>query len=147
MDPISRRDFWKLIYAMTKEGVTVLVTTHYMDEAELCQRIGFISQGKLVAVDTPDRLKQTRMRGEVLEIGVSNPDAAMRILKAEQPRGRIPLDQVALYGAQLHAVVPSARAYREAIQTVLTVQGIQVHSIEWIAPTLEDVFISAVNEP
>ncbi len=68
VDPISRRDFWGLIYAMTKKGVTVLVTTHYMDEAELCQRVGFISQGRLVAMDSPSRLKQTQMHGQVLEI-------------------------------------------------------------------------------
>ncbi|MCA9800322.1 MAG: ABC transporter ATP-binding protein, partial [Cyanobacteria bacterium HKST-UBA04] len=74
VDPISRRDFWTLIYAMTKEGVTELVTTHYMDEAELCQRIGFISGGRLVAIDTPDNLKLTQMRGDVLEINAANPD-------------------------------------------------------------------------
>lgn len=145
VDPISRRDFWRLIYDMVKEGVTVLVTTHYMDEAELCQRVGFISQGRLVALDTPDRLKQTKMRGEVLEIAVSNPDAAMRILKAAQQRSQVPLQEVALYGAQIHAVVPSAAEYRQAIQTLLVVSGIEVRSIDWIAPTLEDVFISSVG--
>jgi ABC-2 type transport system ATP-binding protein len=61
VDPISRREFWTLIYGMAKEGVTVLVTTHFMDEAELCQRVGFITQGRLVAIDTPGRLKQTQM--------------------------------------------------------------------------------------
>ncbi len=147
VDPISRRDFWTLIYGMAKEGVTVLVTTHYMDEAELCQRIGFISHGRLVAIGTPDQLKQTQMRGEVLEIGVSNPDAAMRILKAAQQNRQIPLDEVALYGAQIHAVVSSAEAYQEAIRSSLSGAGIQVNSIERIAPTLEDVFISSVNAP
>jgi ABC-2 type transport system ATP-binding protein len=71
VDPISRRQFWELIYAMAREGVTVLVTTHYMDEAELCQRVGFISQGKLIALDEPAHLKQTQMRGQVLEIHTS----------------------------------------------------------------------------
>ena len=145
VDPISRRDFWTLIYGMAKEGVTVLVTTHYMDEAELCQRIGFISQGRLVALDTPARLKQTNMRGDVLEINVSDPNAAMRILKAAQQSGQIPFDEVALYGVQLHAVVPSAEKYKEAIRALLAADGVQVRSIEWIAPTLEDVFISSVD--
>jgi ABC-2 type transport system ATP-binding protein len=145
VDPISRRDFWTLIYGMAKEGVTVLVTTHYMDEAELCQRIGFISQGRLVAMDTPSRLKQTNMRGDVLEINVSDPNAAMRILKAAQQSGQISLDEVALYGAQIHAVVPSAEKYKEVIRALLTAEGVQVRSIEWIAPTLEDVFISSVG--
>ncbi|MCX6044856.1 MAG: ABC transporter ATP-binding protein [Chloroflexi bacterium] len=147
VDPISRRDFWTLIYAMAKEGVTVLVTTHYMDEAELCQRIGFISQGRLVALDRPGRLKQTQMRGDVLELNVSNPDLAMRILKAAQQSGQLPLDEVALYGAQIHAVVPSAEAYKEVLRALLSTAGIEVRSLERIAPTLEDVFISAVNAP
>ena len=78
--PISRREFWELIYGMARDGVTVLVTTHYMDEAELCQRIGFISQGRLVAIDTPSRLKVTQMHGQVLEIRTPRPDRAMRAL-------------------------------------------------------------------
>ncbi|MBA3947176.1 MAG: ABC transporter ATP-binding protein [Herpetosiphonaceae bacterium] len=147
VDPISRRDFWTLIYDMTKEGVTVLVTTHYMDEAELCQRIGFISQGRLVAIDTPGRLKLTQMRGDVLEITTSNPDAAMRTLQAARQRDQMPLDEVALYGAQIHVVVPSAQSYRESIRTLLTAVGVDVRAIEWIAPTLEDVFISSVKAP
>ena len=147
VDPISRREFWTLIYAMAKEGVTVLVTTHYMDEAELCQRVGFITQGRLVAIDTPGRLKQTQMRGDVLEISVSDPDAAMRVLKAAQQSGKLPLDEVALYGAQVHAVVPSAQQYKQVIRDLLAAEGIGVRSIEWIAPTLEDVFISSVNAP
>lgn len=147
VDPISRRDFWTLIYRMAKDGVTVLVTTHYMDEAELCQRIGFISGGRLVAIDTPSRLKQTQMRGEVLEINTVNPDVAMRVLKAAQQQGQFPLDEVALYGAQIHAVVPSAAAYQAAIQTFLQEAGVNVRTIDRIAPTLEDVFISSVNAP
>ena len=147
VDPISRRDFWTLIYDMAKAGVTVLVTTHYMDEAELCQRIGFISQGRLVAIDTPARLKQTQMRGDVLEINTANPDVAMRTLKAAQQRGQLPLDEVALYGAQIHAVVPSAADYQAAIQALLQAAGVEVRAIERIAPTLEDVFISSVTAP
>ncbi len=145
VDPISRRDFWRLIYDMVKEGVTVLVTTHYMDEAELCQRIGFISQGRLVAIDTPDRLKQTQMHGLVLEIIAEKPDAAIRVLKAAQKDGAVPLGEVALYGAAIHAVVPSGTEYKEVVRTLLAAQGIQVRSIDWIAPTLEDVFVSSVG--
>jgi len=147
VDPISRREFWGLIYAMAKDGVTVLVTTHYMDEAELCQRIGFISQGRLVALDTPARLKQTHMRGQVLEISASNPEQVLRLLKSAQQRGQIPLDEVALYGAQIHAVLPDAQMYIEEVHRLLTAEHIHVHSLEWIAPTLEDVFISSVRAP
>ncbi len=147
VDPISRRQFWELIYTMANDGVTVLVTTHYMDEAELCQRIGFISQGRLVALDTPSRLKQTHMRGQVLEISASNPEQALRLLKAAQQRRQIPLAEVALYGAQIHAVVPDAHVYKELVRGLLTAENIQVRSLEWIAPTLEDVFISSVTAP
>ena len=87
VDPISRREFWELIYDMAKQGVTILVTTHYMDEAELCQRVGFISAGKLVAMDSPARLKQTQMRGRVLEISSPMPDRVMSVLKSAQQNG------------------------------------------------------------
>jgi ABC-2 type transport system ATP-binding protein len=145
VDPISRRDFWGLIYAMAKKGTTVLVTTHYMDEAELCQRVGFISQGRLVAMDTPEALKQTQMRGQVLEINTADVDHAMRVLKSAQTRGEIPFEEVALYGAQIHAVVPNAEEFREPVRQILAAEHIAVHSVEWIAPTLEDVFISTVK--
>jgi ABC-2 type transport system ATP-binding protein len=145
VDPISRRDFWGLIYAMAKEGVTVMVTTHYMDEAELCQRVGFINQGRLIALDTPGRLKDTQMRGQVLEISTPVPDQVMRVLKTAQASGQLPLEEVALYGAQVHAVVPTAEEFRGAVAAHLAQQGVEVHDIEWIAPTLEDVFISAVK--
>jgi len=145
VDPISRRDFWEMIYAMAKEGVTVLVTTHYMDEAELCQRVGFINQGRLVALDSPSQLKQTQMRGQVLEINVPTPDRAMRILKAAQQSGQVALDEVALYGAQIHAVVPEAGTCQESLRALLKAENIPVTTIERIAPTLEDVFISSVT--
>jgi ABC-2 type transport system ATP-binding protein len=145
VDPISRSEFWGLIYAMAKKGTTILVTTHYMDEAELCQRVGFISQGRLVALDTPDRLKQTQMRGQVLEISTPDAERALRALQAARSKGILPLDEVALYGAQVHAVVPDAREYRAAIEEWLKGEQVAVNAIEWIAPTLEDVFISAVR--
>jgi ABC-2 type transport system ATP-binding protein len=147
VDPISRRDFWGLIYAMAKKGVTVMVTTHYMDEAELCQRVGFISLGRLVALDTPDQLKETHMRGQVLEINTNSPERAMRVLKMAQQSGRLDCDEVAFYGAQIHAVVPDAEAFRQPVRELLEGEGVRVSSVEWIAPTLEDVFISAVRPP
>ncbi len=145
VDPISRREFWGLIYAMAKKGVTILVTTHYMDEAELCQRVGFLSQGRLVALDTPAQLKETQMRGQVLEVNTLDPERAMRVLKEAQESSRLPFDEVAFYGAQIHAVVPDAEAYKQPITALLEREGVKVHGVEWIAPTLEDVFISAVK--
>jgi ABC-2 type transport system ATP-binding protein len=147
VDPISRRQFWELIYQMANEGVTVVVTTHYMDEAELCQRIGFISQGKLVALASPTELKQTQMRGVVLEINASNPEQVVRLLKTAVERRQLQLDEVALYGAQVHAVAADGLETREAIRTLLAANQLEVRSIERIAPSLEDVFISAVKIP
>jgi ABC-2 type transport system ATP-binding protein len=153
VDPISRREFWGLIYAMAKKGTTVLVTTHYMDEAELCQRVGFINQGRLVAVGTPEELKQNRMHGQVLEISTPDPDQAIRLLKEAQARGSLPLEEVALYGAQIHVVVPKAETYRRPVRKLLEAGQVRVNSLEWIVPTLEDVFISTIrvsengNEP
>ncbi len=147
VDPISRREFWDLIYGMAKRGVTVLVTTHYMDEAERCQRVGFINQGRLVAIDSPGQLKLTQMHGQVLEIRTPSPDLAMRALKAAQGSGQVALEEVALYGAQIHAVVPDAQKYKEILETLLKARNIQVSAIEWIPPTLEDVFISSVKAP
>ena len=145
VDPISRRDFWGLIYAMAKKGTTVLVTTHYMDEAELCQRVGFISQGKLVALDTPDKLKETHMKGCVLEVSTSEPDRAVRILKSAQIAGELPFDEVALYGSTIHVVVPDEKHFQKPVRELLVREKIEVKNVEWIAPTLEDVFISTVK--
>ncbi len=161
VDPISRREFWDLIYGMAKGGVTVLVTTHYMDEAELCQRVGFLNRGKLIALDTPDALKESQMRGRVLEISAEDPDRAMRVLRAAQAEGRLAFDEVALYGAEIHAVVTEtvpgpARDPDEVLVSdqdpvsdqvagLLSEAGLTVHGVVWIAPTLEDVFISAVK--
>ncbi|MBN1954368.1 MAG: ABC transporter ATP-binding protein [Anaerolineae bacterium] len=145
VDPISRRQFWDLIYGMAGEGVTVLVTTHYMDEAELCQRVAFLSEGKLIALDTPAQLKATQMRGHVLEINCSDPEQAMQVLQAARARGQMLFDELAFYGAQLHAVVPDAEAFKQPIHALLQDEGVEVHDIVWIAPTLEDVFISSVR--
>ena len=145
VDPISRREFWRLIYDMARNGVTILVTTHYMDEAELCQRVGFLSEGKLIALDTPAQLKETQMRGHVLEIDCEEGERAIRVLRTAKEGDLIPFDEIALYGAQVHAVVPDAKAFRTPVAELLAEHRITVHTIEWIAPTLEDVFISSVK--
>lgn len=143
VDPVSRREFWRLIYALSKAGTTIMVSTHYMDEAELCQRVGLMSQGRLVALDTPDALKK-QMRGQVLEINTSQPEQTLLALKSARQTGLIPLEEAALYGAQVHAVLPDAKAGKKAIQQLLVNQSIHFQSIEWITPTLEDVFISSI---
>ncbi len=145
VDPINRRLFWELIYGMAQEGVTILVTTHYMDEAELCQRVGFLSQGRLIALDSPERLKKTAMRGHVLEIDCDDSDVAMPVLREAQAEGELAIEDVSLYGAQIHVIVPDAESARGPVRTLLESRGVAVSRVSWIAPTLEDVFISAVK--
>ena len=122
-----------------------MVTTHYMDEAELCQRVGLMSQGSLIVLDTPDVLKRTQMHGQVLEINTDQPEEVLLTLKNAKQAGTLPLDEVALYGAQVHAVVPDAARAKDTIRDLLNTQSIPVHAIDWITPTLEDVFISSVS--
>jgi ABC-2 type transport system ATP-binding protein len=99
----------------------------------------------LVALDTPEQLKQTQMRGHVLEIDCDSSEQAVRILRQAGASGQVPFDEIALYGAQIHVVVPNAEAFKGAVWTLLAERGIDVHTVEWIAPTLEDVFISSVT--
>jgi ABC-2 type transport system ATP-binding protein len=140
VDPISRRQLWELIYGMAKEGVTILVTTHYMDEAELCQRVGFISEGRLIALDTPNQLKRTQMRGQVMEIDCDEPTLALQALQ-----GMDVFEEVALYGALIHAVALDVRMLKPRIEETLQKAGVAVRTMGVIAPSLEDVFISRVR--
>jgi ABC-2 type transport system ATP-binding protein len=145
VDPVSRREFWELIYELVAGGTTVFVTTHYMDEAEQCQRLAFISQGRIVAKGTPEALKMEAMRGQVLEIDCPRPELGMRALREAQTEGRLALDEVALYGSQIHVVVPDAQAARAEISRLLRQAGSAPRSIEWVPPSLEDVFIASVR--
>jgi ABC-2 type transport system ATP-binding protein len=141
VDPLSRREFWELLYTLSEEGRTIFVTTHYMDEAEHCHRLAFIQGGRLTALGTPEAIKQEKMRGQVFEIDCAAPQAAMGVL---QEMGLF--SDVSLYGALIHTVAQGADGYREKIETALRTAGIEVRSIDVIAPSLEDVFIASVRE-
>lgn len=141
VDPISRREFWDLLYDLSEEGRTIFVTTHYMDEAEHCHRLGFIQRGRLVALGSPESIKAEKMSGKVLEIDCSAPDTAVRIL-----RGTGLLEDVSLYGALIHLVTEDVQTHRPQVEQALQTGGVQVHSIDVIVPSLEDVFIASVRE-
>ena len=141
VDPISRREFWDLLYDLSEEGRTIFVTTHYMDEAEHCHRLGFIQRGRLVALGSPESIKAEKMSGKVLEIDCSAPEAAMRIL-----RGTGLFQDVSFYGALVHLVTEDVQTHRAQVEQALQAEGVQVHSIDVIAPSLEDVFIASVRE-
>jgi ABC-2 type transport system ATP-binding protein len=142
VDPISRRGFWDLLYELAASGTTILVTTHYMDEAEHCQSLAFIQNGRIVAQGAPAALKETEMRGQVLEIDSSDPGRAIALLRAMGT-----FEEVALYGALVHAVAPNAAAAMSQVAEVLRGAQVDVRAIDLIAPSLEDVFISSVRAP
>lgn len=141
VDPVSRRAFWDLLYELAANGTTIFVTTHYMDEAEHCHRLAFIQHGRIVALGSPTQVKETVMRGHVLEIDCDDPPRALRRLRKLDG-----LDEVALYGAQIHVVAEGIATRISEIEDVLVGAGVAVHNIDVIPPSLEDVFISSVRE-
>ena len=141
VDPISRRAFWELIYDLAEGGTTILVTTHYMDEAEHCQELVFIQRGHLVDQGSPEEVKISQMHGDVVEVDCDNAGQAVPLL-----RGLNVFAEVALYGALIHVVTDKAAEHIPLIKKTLTGHGLTVISVERIAPSLEDVFISSARE-
>src|SRR5512136_645937 len=119
VDPVSRRSFWDLLYQLTAGGTTIFVTTHYMDEAEHCQELAFIHAGRIVAQGSPALIKSTLMKGQVLEISPNQPTEAMRLLKTAQAEGKLSVDDIALYGAQIHVVAGDVSRVIESIAHLL----------------------------
>jgi ABC-2 type transport system ATP-binding protein len=145
VDPVSRRSFWALLYRLTAGGTTIFVTTHYMDEAEQCQELAFIHAGRIVAQGSPAMIKSTLMKGQVLEISPDHPTEAMRLLKTAHAEGRLQVDDIALYGAQVHVVAPEVGQVMETIAHLLQAGGVQPGQMDVIAPSLEDVFLSCIR--
>ena len=137
VDPIARRQFWELIHQMADEGVTVFVTTHYMEEAEYCNRLALIYRGSMVALGTPSELKEEAMQGELLLVECGRLGDALELLQ------KLPgvLD-AAVFGSALHLVVQNAERAQAQIRGALGGAGIAVKRIERIRPSLEDVFVS-----
>ena len=145
VDPVSRRAFWDLLYKLIAEGITVFVTTHYMDEAEHCSRLAFIQHGNIIAYGSPTDIKSLMMRGQVLEIAPSNAVESVKVLRGAQESGRLPIEEVELYGSLVHAVAPDMDQHQDSIKEVLKEAGISVEHMSIIEPSLEDVFISAMK--
>jgi len=140
VDPESRRRFWHLIYALAGEGVCVVITTHYMDEAEYCNRIALINGGRLIALGSPGELKRSAIRGEILLVEGDDPGAILEALEGV-PAAR----DVAPFGSSLHIVVDDAARDVAAIEARLKERGLSWSKIEPIKPTLEDVFVQLVG--
>jgi len=139
VDPVSRRDFWKILYQLLLEKVTVFVSTAYLDEAERCNRVGLIHKGKLHACGTPDEVKKL-MRGTIIEILSSDSRKASFVL-----REQLQEVSVGLFGNRLHVVTLNTGKTSAQAKDVLTRAGISFSSIRTIEPTLEDVFVSVLT--
>jgi ABC-2 type transport system ATP-binding protein len=140
VDPISRRQFWELIYQLSGRGVTVFVTTHYMDEAEYCDQLGLIYRGELIANGTPEVLKTELMKEDLLEVLCERPQDAMADI--EKISG---IKEVALFGKELHVVVQDAATAIAAIGKTMEEHAYRVERVEQIVPSLEDVFVSLIE--
>jgi ABC-2 type transport system ATP-binding protein len=139
VDPVSRRDFWRILYKLLRQKVTIFVSTAYLDEAERCNRIGLIHKGRLLAVGTPDEVK-TLMRGSILEVRCGDPRKATRTLQMH-----FPSDSVGLFGDRVHVVTSTPQESSSAVKTTLAREGIDVASVRVIEPSLEDVFVSVLG--
>lgn len=140
VDPISRRQFWDLINELAGKGVTVFVTTHYMDEAEYCDRLGLMDRGELIAVGTPESVKSDLMKDDILDVLCQHPQDA--IADIEQLAS---VKDVALFGRGLHVVVEDAKVASTEIRKLLEAKSFAIEGIEAISPTLEDVFVSLIE--
>ena len=145
VDPVSRRAFWDLLYKLVTEGVTVFVTTHYMDEAEHCHRLAFIQHGSIIAYGSPSEIKSQKMRGQVLEISSTDAVNTVKVLRAAQEANQIPIEEVELYGSLVHVVAPGIEQHQRAIEKELLNANIRVEQLAIIEPSLEDVFISSMK--
>jgi ABC-2 type transport system ATP-binding protein len=138
VDPVSRRDFWRILYHLLKERVTIFVSTAYLDEAERCSRIGLMHQGRLLACDTPSGVKSL-MAGVLLEVRCGSCRDSARLLREAGERS------VAVFGDKVHVVVDDREAGTARVESALKRAGAQSFDISVAEPSLEDVFMATVG--
>ncbi len=139
VEPASRRRFWDLIHALTDDGVTVLVSTHYMDEAEYCHRAALINRGRLIAIGSPATLKQTALGGELLVLECDALGPTVAVLR-DAPGVR----DCSVFGNALHLLVDNAEQSLEQLPELLAANGLRPTHVARIAPSLEDVFVQLI---
>lgn len=141
VDPVARRSFWDLIYGLVADGVTALVTTHYMDEAEYCGRVGIMRDGSLLAMDAPSTLKESALPGYAWDVILDAQDAG-QLLPALAALEKCPcVLRAGLTSDHLRAITPAGVTVKE-LQAQLSGAGIKDVHIERVEPTLEDVFLA-----
>ena len=137
VDPVARREFWDRIYALAEQGTTIFISTHYMDEAEHCGRVGFMHSGKLLAMDTPTALKATRLHGEAWDIETAKLVEGLTVL------GQMDcVQQASMAGDKLHIITSPGDCTVDLLMRTLTAQGIDDAQAAPADATLEDVFVS-----
>ena len=142
VDPLSRREFWRLIDQLSASGTTVLVTTHYLDEAEHCHRLAIIHAGRLAALGTTDELKQVFAGRAIIEVQAANPVEAMRLLD-----GMPEVEKTSVFGTAVHAVLKANQAdATPALKGRLESAGVPVIAMAPVRPSLEDVFLDVVEQ-
>ena len=145
VDPVSRRAFWDLLYQLVAKGITVFITTHYMDEAEHCHRLAFIQHGNIIAQGTPRNIKQESMSGSVLEIESSQPEELIKIITRHKIDGDLGDLTAELYGSLIHVFTPHPKEHAGKLLSLAPGAGIEIHSLSEIEPSLEDVFIACMQ--
>ncbi len=140
VDPISRRAFWELIYSLAEQGTTVFVSTHYMEEAEYCQRLALMNRGQLIALDTPAQLRRS-MTEPLLEIKTDDGAAVIEAIRDVDG-----IVEAGLFGRAVHVVVHDAEDTRNRLQQRMRHHDLAFESIVTVDPSLEDVFIAKVRE-
>ena len=138
VDPVSRREFWQMLYRLNKEGMTIFVSTPYMDEAELCTRVAFMDKGKIVACDTPKQLKQA-YPFRLLELKAAGKQLN-KLLAA------CPVLDCNAFGDYYHLVMTPDMAAIAAVEAALKAAGVAGYTLREIAPTLEDIFVQLAGE-
>jgi ABC-2 type transport system ATP-binding protein len=138
VDPVSRREFWKLLAEFRAQGLTIVVATPYLDEAERCARVALLNHGRLLALDEPARL-QAKSEGVILEVVAAPPRRALQVL-----RGRFGDDDVQLFGDRLHVRL-DREDVKDELERELETSGVTVTAVRSIVPTLEDVFIELLS--
>ena len=138
VDPVSRRDFWRILYDLLQEGVTILISTAYLDEAERCHRVGLMHQGRLLSVGSPKEVKDL-MKGELWEVRCPQKMRALEVLK-----NLAGVRSAGIFGDKIHVLLEEGEKAREDLERLLPESGNEILSLRKISPTLEDVFISTV---
>jgi len=140
VDPLSRRDFWVILYDLLKEGVTILFSTSYLDEAERCNRISMIYEGELLIANTPSAVKD-QMKGTILDLRTGNNQRSVKRLE-----GTASIQGLVLSGDKIHVLVEEPQEGERVIREVMKREGIQILGLTAVRPSLEDAFVSFVRE-